>query len=197
MSIAAFRWMDRAPQNCDCATKFKKISAIILRHEGGYVNQASDRGGPTNHGIAWNTWQAYAQEDLNVEPTLENLKQLTSEQAETIYLKRYWEPKGFCKFNDQRVALMVYDWTITSGGAAKQIQSMLNSRYNANVEIDGGMGNKTVEALNSIDNQEKLLNEIANLRRDYYTNITINNPSQIIYLKGWLKRVDDCLQVEI
>jgi lysozyme family protein len=184
-------------QNCDCATKFKKISAIILRHEGGYVNQASDKGGPTNHGIAWNTWQAYAQEDLNVEPTLDNLKQLTSEQAETIYLKRYWEPKGFCKFNDQRVALMVYDWTITSSGAAKQIQSMLNSRYDANIEIDGGMGNKTVEALNSIDNQEKLLNEIANLRRDYYTNITINNPSQIVYLKGWLKRVDDCLQVEI
>lgn len=103
----------------DCAQKFKKISAIVLQHEGGYVNRANDKGGPTNHGIAWNTWQAYAMKDIGVEPTIENLKSLTADQAEKIYLKRYWEPKGFCGFNDMRVALMVYDWTITSGGAVR------------------------------------------------------------------------------
>ncbi|WP_196786517.1 glycoside hydrolase family 108 protein [Burkholderia territorii] len=179
---------------CDCAAKFKKISAIILQHEGGYSNRANDKGGPTNHGIAWNTWQSYAMEDLGVEPTIDNLKNLTNDQAEKIYLKRYWEPKGFCKFNDMRVALMVYDWTITSGGAAKQIQKLLNSKYNANVTVDGGMGGETVAALNGIKNQDLLLQDIAEIRRQYYTNLTINDPTQIDNLKGWLNRVNDCLQ---
>jgi lysozyme family protein len=184
-------------RDCDCATKFKTISAIILRHEGGYVNRASDKGGATNRGIAWNTWQAYAQEDLRVEPTLGNLKKLTSDQAAEIYLKRYWEPKGFCKFNDMRLALMVYDWTITSGGAAKQIQIMLNDKHDANIEVDGVMGEGTVDALNKIENQQVLLNVIADLRRQYYTNITIRDPSQIVNLNGWLNRVDNCLKVEV
>ncbi|MGF6964855.1 lysozyme family protein [Paraburkholderia sp. WC7.3g] len=184
-------------RNCDCAARFKLISAIILRHEGGYVNSPSDKGGATNHGIAWNTWQSYAKEDLGVEPTLENLKNLANGQAEKIYLKRYWEPKGFCKFADMRVALMVYDWTITSGGAAKRIQNMLNNKHGAGIKADGAMGEGTVDAINKINDQGALLNEIAELRRQYYTDITVRNPSQIVFLKGWLNRVDDCLNVRI
>jgi lysozyme family protein len=182
---------------CDCATQFKKISRVILNHEGGFVDRASDKGGPTNHGVAWVTWQTYAKEDLGVEPTLENLKALTEAQAEVIYLKRYWEPKGFCKFKNERLALMVYDWTITSGGAAKQIQKMLNQKYNAGVSEDGGMGPQTVDALVEVPDQDKLLEDITALRKDYYNQLVANDPSQIVNLKGWLNRVNDCLTVSI
>ncbi|VWD12111.1 EF hand domain-containing protein [Burkholderia contaminans] len=184
-------------EECDCAKKFKKISPIILRHEGGYSNRKNDKGGATNHGIAWNTWQAYAMEDLGIEPTLENLKDLTDEQAEVIYVKRYWQPKGFCKFKDLRVALMVYDWTITSGGAAKQIQKLINGKYGGSVTVDGGMGEETVGALNEVSDQDALLQDIAKIRRQYYTNLTVNDPTQLENLKGWLNRVNDCLDVEI
>ncbi|AXF22845.1 hypothetical protein CUJ89_20290 [Burkholderia pyrrocinia] len=184
-------------EGSSCAEKFKKISAIILQHEGGYSNRANDKGGATNHGIAWNTWQAYAMEDVGVEPTIENLKNLTDDQAEKIYLKRYWEPKGFCKFNDMRVALMVYDWTITSGGAARQIQKLLNNKYGSNISVDGGMGSETVAALNNVQDQDALLQDIAEIRRQYYTNLTINDSTQLANLKGWLNRVNDCLRVSI
>lgn len=182
---------------CDCATRFKKISRIILNHEGGFSDRKADKGGATNHGIAWAQWQAYAKEDLGVEPTLENLKALTEAQAEVIYLKRYWEPKGFCKFKDERVALMVYDWTITSGGAAKQIQKMLNQKYDAGVSEDGGMGAQTVDALVAVPNQDKLLSDITALRKEYYNQLVANDPSQTVNLKGWINRVDDCLRVGI
>jgi lysozyme family protein len=84
---------------------------------------------------------------------------------------------------------MVYDWTITSGsgGAAKQIQNMLIKKYETDIKVDGMLGRDTVSALN----------EIADIRREYYTNLTIKDPSQIVYLKGWLNRVDDCLRVNI
>ncbi|WP_249191232.1 glycoside hydrolase family 108 protein [Burkholderia vietnamiensis] len=181
----------------DCAARFKKISKIILNHEGGIVNNKNDKGGFTNRGIAWPTWQKYAKEDLGVEPTVENLKALTESQAEVIYLKRFWEPKGFCQFRDDRVALMTYDWTITSGGAVKQIQKMLNSKYGAGVGEDGGLGPNTIKAINAVQDQDQLLQDIAEIRRKYYKMLVDNDSSQVVFLKGWLGRVDDCLQVKL
>ncbi|CAG9235998.1 hypothetical protein BGLA2_700041 [Burkholderia gladioli] len=188
----------KSEEGCgDCAARFKKISKIILNHEGGIVDHKNDKGGLTNRGIAWPTWQKYAKEDLGVEPTVENLKALTESQAEVIYLKRFWEPKGFCQFRDDRIALMTYDWTITSGGAVTQIQKMLNSKYGASVGEDGGLGPNTIKAINAVEDQDQLLQDIAEIRRKYYKMLVDNDSSQVVFLKGWLGRVDDCLQVKL
>ncbi|WP_244120636.1 glycoside hydrolase family 108 protein [Burkholderia gladioli] len=186
----------KSEEGCgDCAARFKRISKIILNHEGGIVDHRKDKGGLTNRGIAWPTWKKYANEDLGVEPTVENLKALTEIQAEVIYLKRFWEPKGFCQFHDDRIALMMYDWTITSGGAVTQIQKMLNSKYGAGVGEDGGLGPSTIKAINAVQDQDQLLQDIAEIRRKYYKMLVDNDASQVVFLKGWLGRVDDCLQV--
>lgn len=179
-----------APKNGD---NFSTISPIILRHEGGYANRASDKGGPTNHGIAWNTWKKYSKEDLGVEPTLENLKKITPEQAEVIYKKRYWDPSGFNDIQDPKLALMSYDWSITSGGAGKQIQKLLNSQYGKNLSIDGVIGPDTISAMNSVEDSGKLTDSIAEIRKQYYTNLTISDPKNLPNLTGWINRVNDCL----
>ena len=178
------------PKNSD---NFSTISPIILRHEGGYANRASDKGGPTNHGIAWDTWKKYSKEDLGVEPTLENLKKITPEQAEIIYKKRYWDPSGFNDIKDPKLALMSYDWSITSGGAGKQIQKLLNSQYGQNVKVDGVIGPDTISAMNSVEDSGKLTNSIAEIRKQYYTNLTISDPKNLPNLNGWINRVNDCL----
>jgi lysozyme family protein len=180
----------------DCDTKFKKVAPIILAHEGGFVDHPSDKGGATNKGITFATWKKYAKEDVDVEPTLENLKTITDEQATTIYRKRYWEPKGFCKVEDERVGLMVYDWTITSGGAGKQVQRLLKNEFEQDIKDDGTIGSKTIEAINNVHDQDKLLTRIAEIRKQYYTDLTFTNGKkndQDVFLKGWLNRVDDCL----
>lgn len=179
-----------APKNGD---NFSTISPIILRHEGGYANRASDKGGPTNHGIAWNTWKKYSKEDLGVEPTLENLKKITPEQAEIIYKKRYWDPSGFNDIKDPKLALMSYDWSITSGGAGKQIQKLLNSQYGKNLSVDGVIGPDTISAMNSVEDSGKLTDSIAEIRKQYYTNLTISDPKNLPNLTGWINRVNDCL----
>lgn len=179
-----------APKNGD---NFSTISPIILRHEGGYANRASDKGGPTNHGIAWKTWKKYSKEDLGVEPTLENLKKITPEQAEIIYKKRYWDPSGFNDIKDPKLALMSYDWSITSGGAGKQIQKLLNSQYGQNLKVDGVIGPDTISAMNSVEDSGKLTNSIAEIRKQYYTNLTISDPKNLPNLNGWINRVNDCL----
>lgn len=185
----------------DCTAKFQKISKIILRHEGGYVNDPSDSGGATNKGIAWKTWTAFAQTDLGVAPTLENLKNISDAQAEIIYRKRYWEPKGFCQLRNDRVGLMVYDWTITSGGASKEIQKLLVNSFYQNIAIDGGIGPQTIQALNAVSDQTVLLNAITNIRKNYYTALAFQangeKTKNYKFLQGWLNRVDDCLKASL
>ncbi|MET3038358.1 glycosyl hydrolase 108 family protein [Chryseobacterium sp. NRRL B-14859] len=181
-----------------CENRFSKVAPIILKHEGGYVNHPADKGGPTNKGITLATWKQYAKEDVGIEnPTLENLKQITDEQATIIYRKRYWEPKMFCEIKDERVSLMFYDWTITSGGAVRQMQKLLKNEFQQDIEPDGGMGPLTVKAINNVEDQNKLLNRIAEIRKQYYTDLTYTNGKkneQDQFLTGWLNRVDKCLE---
>ena len=92
---------------------------------------------------------------------------------------------------------MIYDWTITSGGAIKQVQKLLKSEFAKNIAVDGGMGPITIDAINSVEDQEKFLNRIAEIRKQYYTDLTFTKGvknSQVVFLKGWHNRVDDCLK---
>jgi len=156
------------------------------------VNDPNDKGGATNKGISWKTWTRYAKEDLGVEPTLKNLKDIKNEQAEVIYRNRYWNPSGFDKLKDQKIALMSYAWTITSAGAGKQIQKLLNNEFGQQVATDGMIGPKTIEAMNNIPDSVKLTSRIADIRKDYYQNLVIKDPDNAKFLQGWLNRVDRC-----
>lgn len=183
-----------------CRELFSKISSVILRHEGGYVNDPNDRGGETNMGITIATWRAYAPIDLGIEATSSTLRNMTKEQAEIIYYNHYWEPKGFCKLENTKVALMVYDWTITSGRAVKQIRKMLHDEYNNRLIVNNIMDDEMIHCINAVEDQEQLLSRIAEIRKDYYRSLTITNGepnAQIKFLNGWINRVDDCLKVDI
>ena len=60
---------------------FDKAIEIILKHEGGYVNDPDDPGGETKFGITKRNY-----------PTL-NIKSLTVEQVKEIYRRDYWDGK--------------------------------------------------------------------------------------------------------
>jgi len=188
----------QTPSKGSCIDKFNKVAPIILEHEGGYKNEPSkDKGDPTNKGISWPVWVKYAKTDLNIEPTVENQKNLTSEQATIIYRKRYWEPKGYCEIEDLKIALMVYDWSITSGGAIKEIQKLLVNEYSQTIAIDGGMGKNTATAINEASKQGDLLNKIAEIRRAYYKKGADQGWFSDDYSKGLDNRVTKCLNYEL
>ncbi|WP_417879842.1 putative peptidoglycan-binding domain-containing protein [Vibrio sp.] len=92
---------------------------------------------------------------------------------------------------------MIYDWTITSGGAGKQVQKLLKDKYNKNISIDGVIGVDTINTINSISDQITLLKNLAEIRKDYYRKLVLNKPSNSVFLKGWLNRVNDCLEAVI
>ncbi len=183
-----------------CRELFSKISSVILQHEGGYVNDPNDRGGETNMGITIATWRAYAPSDLGIEATTNTLRNMTKEQAEIIFYNHYWEPKGFCKLETIKIALMLYDWTITSGRAVTQVRKMLHNEYNINLVVSNTMDDDMIHCINAIEDQEQLLSRIAEVRKEYYRSLTITNGepnTQVRFLTGWINRVNDCLRVNI
>lgn len=125
---------------------------------------------------------------------------MTKKQAETVYYNHYWKSKGFCKLENTRIALMIYDWTITSGLAVKQIRKLLNREYDSKLNISNRMDDDMIHCVNNVDNQEKLLGRIADVRKDYYRSLTLTDGkpnAQVKFLTGWINRVDDCLTVVV
>lgn len=193
-------FLDALKEYSRCKELFSKVSGVIILHEGGYVNDPDDKGGETNMGVTLDTWKAFAPGDLGIQATSATLKQMTKQQAEVIYYNHYWEPKGFCKLENTKIALMIYDWTITSGLAVKQIRKLLNAEYDSKLSINNHMDDDMIHCINNVDDQGQLLTRIADVRKDYYRSLTVTDGkpnNQVKFLAGWLSRVDDCLTVGI
>ena len=148
-------------------SNFDKYQKKVFDHEGGFVDDPVDRGGATNKGIIFNTFKLYAETDLGIEPTLENLKSLTNEQAAVIYKKRFWNTIRADEIKNASLAYALYDFNVNAGSNATEVlQSVLKSMGNS-LTIDGKIGPKTIELINSQDSK-KLFDKYKQARIDYY-----------------------------
>lgn len=105
---------------------FEFLVAIILKHEGGYVNDPSDPGGETNFGISK---RAYPNLDI---------KNLTREQAKEIYKRDYYDRLGVGELSDLRLAYHYFDMGVNAGvGRAKQlmIKAMEKQKQNPGLKL--------------------------------------------------------------
>ena len=82
---------------------FNKAIAIILKHEGGYVNDPDDPGGETNMGI---TKRDFPHLDIT---------NLTVEQAKEIYKEKYWDTINGDDITNQTVATQIFDFGVNAG----------------------------------------------------------------------------------
>ena len=70
---------------------FDLFLPMLLRFEGGYVDDPTDPGGETNKGVTMATFQRCSHQLLGIDPTSQNLQSLTDAQAGIIYRSLYWE----------------------------------------------------------------------------------------------------------
>ena len=164
----------------------------VLNTEGGYVNDPNDRGGHTNRGVAWGTWQDYAMKVLGVEPTLENLKLLTEDDARKIYKEGFWDKAKIDEIDDPDMRFFLFDFYINAkGNAIGVLQKTLNSMQSEVVlDVDKAMGPKTLDCLNKMDHKE-IYNRMLKEREMYYKNLVASDSTQVGFLKGWLNRVKE------
>ena len=161
--------------------RFEKIFNYLLMVEGGYSNDKHDKGGKTKYGIIEEVARNFGYKG--------DMQDLTIDFAKNIYLKKYYLGNKLDKVVNDKVALSICDWAVNSGrNGTKNAQIAINQLTNANLDVDGVIGNKTLEALNAAD-PEKFLEVYHNLQRIYYKGKVEADRTQERFLTGWLNRV--------
>lgn len=150
--------------------KFEESIEIILKHEGGYVNNPDDPGGETNWGISKRSYP-----DVDI-------KKLTKDDAKEIYYKDYWNKILGYRINDQRIANQLMDFAVNAGvkRCTKMVQELLK------LEKTGNFGDITLSYLNSV-NYDMFLLRFKLKRIEYYVKIA-KRKSLRQFLYAWVKR---------
>lgn len=186
--------------------QFLRAVEHTLRIEGGYVNNPVDKGGPTNLGITFNTFNNWMLKVMGRPATLEELRRLDKETARQLYADLYWyaenpdlpcqeiaewwEPLGeFCF--DCRVNHQPQVGGVLLQRALNIINQ--NEKLFADMKVDGWVGSVTLNAMRSMDGvgrgRERLMVAAVAYRFRYMLEIGEHNPSQETFMAGWLFRV--------
>jgi lysozyme family protein len=92
------------------ASNYDESLRRLLVHEGGYSNDPSDPGGPTNFGITIFDYRKYVKPDA----TAADVKAMQVDEAKRIYRSKYWDA---CTCDDlpAGVDYAVFDYGVNSG----------------------------------------------------------------------------------
>ena len=169
-------------------TRFYDVSKIVLRHEGGLVDDPDDKGGRTNLGVTQNTLNRAR---IVIPGLPERVDGLNVSQALSIYQKLYWDA---CKCDSipEPVDFLVFDAAINcgTGGAGKQLQRALN-RIGGDLTIDGAIGPLTLAAVNAAFDSDswRMLHAVTLERIRWHNDIVRRDKSQTKFLHGWMNRI--------
>lgn len=167
---------------------FAKYTNLLFLLEGGFSHDVADRGGPTNMGVTLNTWRwvGYDKDgDGDVDP--EDLLRLTRNDVQKVVRHFYWNRWRADEIESQALAEMVVDWLWCSGKWGILIpQKMLG------VKADGYVGPVTLHAINQAD-PALFHQQLYERRLEFIQQIVHNDPSQALFLKGWVGRLEQLI----
>ena len=156
---------------------FDKSLALILKHEGLYVDHPQDPGGATMKGITLATFTEFKGRAMSKE----ELRAISDADVRAIYKSRYWDAVRADELKPG-VDLLAFDMAVNKGvgRAAKLMQR------GAGVTEDGALGPKSMAAINALDAAD-IIAKVSEARRDFYKSLK-TFPT---FGKGWLRRVDE------
>jgi len=160
--------------------RYKSCLDVILAAEGGYVNDPTDRGGATNKGITQRTYNAWLTKH---QLPLRSVEDIDDEEVSEIYEENYWVSDL-----PYLIDLCVFDAAVQHGRvkAIRWLQTVVKC------PTDGISGKNTIFATNAYKlthSTKELLQEYIKLRRAFYRDIILNDPTQAKYKKGWENRL--------
>ena len=179
---------------------------ILIKHEGGYSNHYSDRGGMTFMGISRKFWPdepiwdridkildaGGGKEEINVLMDDDEMVGIVKE----FYKREFWI-KAICDgiFNLQ-LASTHFNFAVNAGirKAVRIIQEVANSYVSTELDLDGIIGPAThsaIDKLNQLDEEKNsgVTGTYKTLAETYYTDIVANDSTQSVNLAGWLNRL--------
>lgn len=156
-------------------TRFEICLPIILTAEGGYSNRPQDHGGATNCGITEANARDYGYGG--------DMRDIPADVVSRIYLSEYWN-KVHAASVPVPADLVIFDAAVNEGvtEAVRQLQRAVGQ------QVDGIYGEHTAAAV-SFANGKSLAMTLLDLRANFYNAIVAREPSQHVFLAGWLNRV--------
>ncbi len=179
---------------------FLKSYDILIKHEGGYVNDPDDKGGETYKGIArkfnpdWKGWKIIDKSDKkNLDKNLE-LEELVKE----FYKREYWDYFSLDEI-PYPVCMEIFESAVNvgKGKATVFIQTACNVLNNdgklyPDIPADGKFGKNTLETLKkaiSTRGSRLVFNVLNILQGSYYIELMLMNKRNEKWV-GWFSRIE-------
>ena len=167
--------------NFEPAYEYMIRNEVVNYHAPGqvwYSNHPADKGGPTAWGITEGTAREYGfTEPMNTMLEMDALR---------IYRRVFWRFDGI---ESQPVATKIFDAAVNMGTkrAVKLAQQALEFDEG---DVDGMLGPKTEAAINAA-RPDVFLERYVEQMEARYRRIVEKDPSQAVFLKGWLRRAHE------
>ena len=170
--------------------KFQLAISFTLAHEGGFVDDKTDRGGTTNWGISLRFLRDIVGGDIDMDGDVDadDIRALTRQQAIDLYRKHFWD-KYHCEQLPKPVAIKFFDFCVNMGpGQATRLlqESLVCCRYR--VAVDGIMGQQTLSAVNLCEKPEAVVAALRARALGFYRELMAKRPVLNKYRAGWERR---------
>ncbi len=155
---------------------------LMFGSEGGYSNRKTDSGGPTKYGVTHKTLAAYRGV---ASVTAQQVKELTLNEAEDIYMTGYW-PQSGGDLLPAGLDYAAFDFGVNSGPAraVKVLQKLVG------VAADGNIGPQTVAAVGKYaGGVRKLIVDYCDARMEFLRSLTDPKTGFPVNGRGWTIRV--------
>ena len=189
------------------ARRWAAVCAKLLLTEGGYVDAAGDRGGPTKFGVSLRYLLAECAHDPALRKRLDadnngrldaiDVRGMTREEAGDIYRVRFWTRPGFDTL-PQPFDAAVFDQGVNGGcrAAVKLLQRTCNALTPGAymLDVDGALGLATRTRLDRLIRERRAAPVLAQLRKlaaARYIELAALDPIQRKFLAGWLNRAEE------
>lgn len=170
--------------------RFERAVEFVLEHEGGLSNHPSDPGGITNFGISLRFLKG-AGYDINADGRInrDDILALDKDKAKIIYRREWWDKYQYNRIHCLAIAKKVFDFSVNMGPFTSHVllQQSVNALQMNQLTVDGIIGSKTVDAINSCPDGY-LLEELKERAERKYRAIADKHPELSVFLKGWLRR---------
>ena len=156
---------------------FEQCLALVLKSEGGFVNNVKDPGGMTNLGVTKAVWEKWVGHPV----TEADMRALGPKDVAPLYKANYWD-----KISGDSLPLGIdyatFDMAVNSGvsRAAKTLQQVLG------VGADGQIGPATLRALETA-NAREVATGVCEARLAFLQSL----PTYGTFGKGWARRVSE------
>ena len=181
----------------------RELAAEIVAREGGYVDDPSDPGGATKHGVTIGTMRRLGL-DLTGDGKVdaEDVRRLTPDRAEAIFIEHYFERPGIATLPSV-LQPSVFDMFVNAGTNAVKVLQYVLRDMGQDLAVDGRIGPRTRAASEAALSEagDLLADAYAIARRNYYYALADSRPASRKYARrkdggkgGWITRAEDFMQ---